>query len=160
MSYLHADDRHKLREQLMRHEGARRDRQGLHVPYRCPAGALTIGYGHNLDADPTPGLSAISRLTEEQARELLERDIRQCEAQVVRAMPFAGQIAPARYAVLVNMCFNLGIRTLLGFRNTLGAVEDGDYLAAAGHMRRSRWARQTGNRARELARQMETGDWA
>ena len=35
--------------QLKRHEGEHRE-GGRHVAYRCPAGALTIGWGHNLDA--------------------------------------------------------------------------------------------------------------
>ena len=60
--------------QLMRHEGAKRAPDGTHVAYRCPAGALTIGYGHNLDALPLPGLDELSCISEAQAREILRED--------------------------------------------------------------------------------------
>ena len=40
---------------------------------RCPAGALTIGYGHNLDANPIEGLDALSVISEARAREIADR---------------------------------------------------------------------------------------
>ena len=43
----------ELLESLKRQEGFRSS------PYRCPAGRVTIGYGHNLEADPSP-LRALS----------------------------------------------------------------------------------------------------
>ena len=58
---------------LMRHEGAKRAPDGSHVAYRCPAGALTIGYGHNLDANPIEGLDALSVISEARAREIADR---------------------------------------------------------------------------------------
>jgi lysozyme len=159
MSHLSSDDLRKLAAQLMRHEGERRDRQGMHIAYRCPTGALTIGYGHNLDAEPVAGLGAHSRLGEDEALALLERDISQREEALGAALPFVKELAPARYAVLLNMCFNLGLVRLLSFRNTLADVRYGEYSSAARRMLQSRWARQVGRRAEELARQMDTGDW-
>lgn len=38
----------KLLNDLKRQEGFRA------TPYRCPTGHVTIGYGHNLEADPSP----------------------------------------------------------------------------------------------------------
>lgn len=160
MSFLSPEDLAKLAAQLKRHEGTRRDREGRHIAYRCPAGALTIGYGHNLDANPVPGIGINARLLEDQACRLLLADVQGCEMQLAAALPFARELAPARYAVLVNMVFNLGVRGLLGFRNTLADVRAGEYAGAAQRMLASKWARQVGSRARELARQMETGQWA
>ena len=159
MSKLPEEHLQKLTEQLIRHEGTRRDAEGRHIPYRCSAGALTIGYGHNLDANPIPGMGASSRLTEEEARRLLAADMRKKEEQVRNSLPFAETLVPARYAVLVNMCFNLGITRLLTFNNTLADVAIGEYTAASRRMLRSRWAAQVGRRAVELARQMDSGVW-
>lgn len=152
-------DLEKLVAQLMRHEGAMRDKKGRHKAYRCSAGALTIGYGHNLDAHPIPGLGAVSFLNESEARSLLLADLARHERRLREALPFARALEPVRYAVLVNMAFNLGLRGVLAFKNTLADVERGDYTAAARRMLRSAWARQTGGRARELARQMAEGAW-
>ncbi len=151
--------RDKLLDQLKRHEGTKRDASGLHIAYRCTAEKLTIGYGHNLDANPVPGVGDDSKLTEDQATRLLDADVSACERDVLKSLPWAVSLSYARYAVLVNMCFNLGINGLLGFNNTLRMVKAGNYAGAARGMLASRWAGQVGNRAQELARQMETGAW-
>lgn len=159
MSNLPKEHLEKLTGQLIRHEGTRRDSKGWHIPYRCKAGALTIGYGHNLDANPIGGMSAASRLHEDEAKLLLSEDIRKQERLLLRALPFVRDMEPVRYAVMVNMCFNLGIGKLLTFRNTLSDIENGQFTSAARRMLHSRWASQVGARAVELSRQMETGAW-
>lgn len=166
MSFLSWRDLEKLTAQLKRHEGTKRDARGLHIAYRCTARALTIGYGHNLDANPVPGISATSRLNEDQAERLLIADIQACETLLAAALPWARELDPERYAVLINMTFNLGIRGLLSFRNTLRYIEFGDYHKAAANMMASKWAFQVGDgpggrfdRAEELSRQMESGQW-
>jgi lysozyme len=55
------------------------------------------------------------------------------------------------------MCFNLGINTLLTFKNTLTAVSLGNYEQAAIGMRNSTWFKQVGNRAVRLANAIQTG---
>lgn len=60
------------------------------------------------------------------------------------------------------MAFNLGVgvpggkKGLLGFKNTLGMIERGEYAAADG-MLRSLWAKQVKGRAIRLANTMRTG---
>lgn len=159
MDHLSSRDTDKLVVQLKRHEGARRDANGLHIPYRCPAGALTIGYGHNLDANPVPGIGQQSRLSEDQAERLLTADLNRYAEELASVLPWASSLEPARYGVLLNMAFNLGISGLLGFRNTLGMVERGDYEDAAAGMLHSKWARQVKRRATELSEQMRAGKW-
>ena len=149
----------RLLEQLLRDEGAVRDGDGRHVAYRCPAGKLTIGYGHNLEANPVPGLGEGSTLLEHEARDLLERDAATVKGQVTRALPWSISLDFPRFAVLVNMAFNLGIAGLCSFTNTLEDVRQGDYAGAARRMRASKWAFQVRDRARRLVRQMETGLW-
>lgn len=149
----------RLIEQLKRDEGSVKNASGLHVPYRCTAGKLTIGYGHNLDANPISGLSERSAISEAEATRILEGDVRKVKALVTRAFPWAASLDAPRFAVLTNMAFNMGIRGLYSFTNTLSAVQNGEYEDAARRMIASKWATQVGNRARRLAKQMETGKW-
>lgn len=132
----------RLRRALVRHEGLKLK------TYRCTAGKLSIGVGRNLD---DVGIS------ETEAMVLLENDINGVVRDLDRAIPWWAGLDDARREVLANMAFNLGLPTLLTFRNTLAAIKDGRYKEAAALMLQSRWATQVGHRARELAAQMETG---
>ena len=131
-----------LKEQLMRHEGFRQ------FPYECPSGRLTIGYGHNLEAN---GIS------KEIAILIFADDIQKAEADVLAFLPWAEKLDTPRYNVLINMCFQMGIAGLLKFINTLQLIKDGKYKEASEAMLKSLWAKQTPNRARELAEIMEFG---
>jgi lysozyme len=118
-------------------------------PYRCTAGKLTIGIGRNLDD---------VGITEEEARYLARNDIASVERNLDRELPWWRSLDGTRQRVLANMCFNLGVRGLLGFRNTLAFVQAGKYLEAAQGMLASKWARQVGARAERLAIMMRDGD--
>lgn len=167
MNLLPPEHMEKLVAQLKRHEGAKRNKEGLHIAYRCPAGALTIGYGHNLDANPVPGLGVGSTITEQRACEILTADIATMETKLNRPdIQWIKRLDHVRHAVLINMAFNLGIAGLLGFSNTLTDIRAGRYASAANRMMQSKWARQVGDgpggrfdRAEELAAQMRTGQW-
>ena len=122
-----------IKEQLVRHEGLRMK------PYRCTAGKLTIGIGRNLDD------RGISR---EEAYAMLERDIQDCEQWLIDEIPeIYNNLDEVRQSVLLNMCFNLGIKGLLGFKNTLSFFAAGDWERAANGMLASKWAKQVGMRA-------------
>lgn len=67
-----------------------------------------------------------------------------------------------RAEVLLNMAFNMGVPNLMGFKNTLAMLDAairgaGTFAAVGRGMLNSKWARQVKTRARELAKQMETG---
>lgn len=151
-----------LHDELMRDEGLR-----LRV-YRCTAGKLTVGVGRNLDdvgisAAETARLgctkaTAIAKgVTRAQALGLLDADIERAERDLDRELPWWRGLDEVRRRVLVNMTFNLGIRGLLGFRNTLAKVKAGSYAAAADGMMASKWAGQVGARAERLTAMMRTG---
>ena len=129
---------------LLLHEGFRR------FPYRDSLGIVTIGIGRNL---VTQGVS------KSEAIYLLEQDILRARGQFQSAFREFAQIDEVRQAVLIDMAVNLGVRGLLGFRNTLRMVRAGQYTEAAGEMLKSRWATQVGARARRLAHMMESGEW-
>ena len=133
----------RIKEQLVRHEGLRLK------PYRCTAGKLTIGIGRNLDD---------CGITESEAYIMLINDIMNCEKQLQARIPdIYNQLDEVRKSVLVNMCFNLGINGLLGFKNTLAFIKVGDWERAANNMLVSRWAKQVGRRAIELSELMRKG---
>ena len=147
-------DTDKLTAQIKESEGYRL------TAYRCTAGALTIGYGHNCDASPVAGVYDVGDfIMPAQAEKLLESDLATSVWAVRQNFPWVTGLEPARQAVLYDMAFNMGIRGLSTFVNTLRMVREGDYAGAARNMLLSKWARQVGKRAVRLSRQMTTGEW-
>ena len=135
---------HKITEQLKRHEGLRLK------PYHCTANKLTIGYGRNLEDNG---------INQAEAEEMLRTDIMRVNLRLTSQFPKYHALDSARQGVLVNMCFNLGLSGVMKFQNMRRALLAGDFDRAADEMLDSRWARQVGNRAIELATQMRTGVW-
>lgn len=128
-------------EFLVDHEGLRKDPERPQldsVAYKCTGGALTIGYGHNLDA---------RGLSESAARFILNEDIFDTERELYLRLPVFSRLNIARQAVLIDMSFNLGYQGLIWFKNMLVALRAEDYELAASEMLDSRWARQVGHRA-------------
>lgn len=119
------------------------------IPYKCPTGHLTIGYGHNLEQ----GISAAA------AEFILQEDLNKAARSVKDAFPWWWKLDDARQFVLVDMAFNMGIAGLNGFKKMLAAMEQGDYQTAAKEMLASKWAVQVGRRAVELSKIMQTGEW-
>lgn len=125
-----------LRQRILRHEGLR-----LRA-YKDTVGKLTIGVGRNIQ---DKGIS------EEEALYLLDNDIAEVKEQVGKALPWTLGLNEPRQEVLFEMCFQLGLAGLLGFKNTLAAIRDGNYAKAASGMLQSAWHTQTPGRCEELA---------
>lgn len=68
-------------------------------PYLCPAGVLTIGYGH------TKGVKRGTTITYEQAEQYLKEDIAPCE-RVLNAMGI--NFRQNQFDALISWLFNLG----------------------------------------------------
>jgi lysozyme len=130
-----------LTEMLIRHEGLRLK------PYRCTAGKLTIGVGRNLE---DVGIS------EDEAIHLLNNDIDKC-IEYTNQFDWFNDLCVIRQDVVINMIFNLGISRFLGFKKLIKALSVGNYELASYEMLDSRWARQVGSRATELAKIMKEG---
>ena len=140
-----------LFEQLKRDEGLKLK------PYRDTVGKLTIGYGRNLDDEG---------LTEAEANYLLQSDVARVEAAIAQFLPRTlldahdgTPEAQARYAVCVNMAFNLGVSGFAKFRDMIGWMAEGNWSQTAVAMLNSQWAKQVGARAKRLAQQMDSGNW-
>jgi lysozyme len=134
----------QLKRQLIGHEGLKLK------PYKCTSNKLTIGVGRNLEA---------KGISEDEALFMLDNDIVYFEEQLRRRLPSFRDFTPCRQAVLVNMAFNLGVNGLLNFKNMLKALENEDFAEASAQLLNSRYAVQVGNRANELAEQLQSGEW-
>lgn len=140
--------------QLKRHEGLKLE------AYRCPAGALTVGYGHNCDVWPVLGVNRVGdTISRSMAEELLLEDVTGIAEDLDFLWPWWREMEEPRQAVLLNMAFNLGSPKLKTFKRMIGALKVGDYPRAGTEMLDSNWAKQVKGRATELARQMVLGDW-
>ncbi|WP_276756553.1 glycoside hydrolase family protein [Pseudoalteromonas marina] len=134
----------KLAEQLKKHEGLRLK------PYTDTVGKLTLGIGRNLED---------KGITEQEALFMLNNDVDYFYGQLNKKLTWFKSLDDARQNVLVNMAFNLGVAGLLSFVNTLSAISYSHYSQASREMLNSKWAKQVGYRAEELAEQMRTGEY-
>jgi lysozyme len=135
-----------LINQLKRDEGFRS------FAYQDSLGFWTIGYGKLIDERKGGGI------TIEEATYLLENEIVRKISQLDFYIPWWRDLDHVRQHVLINMCFNLGIHGLLGFKNTLARIKAGLYKEAAQNMLLSKWASQVPNRAFRLSEMMKTGE--
>lgn len=125
--------------------------EGLRLkPYLCPAGKLTIGYGHNIEDNG---------ITEEIAVKLLDTDLMAAEREVRAKFSGYAKLNEARQFVLTDMCFNIGISRLLTFKKMFAALAKGEYHTAAREMQDSKWYRQVGNRGKILCEIMKSGEY-
>lgn len=150
------------------------------TPYQCPAGKWTVGYGYNYEdrgfhgpyltelgypyptyrpttAELTDALK--KSFTKDMAERLLADDVKMVLSQCEDNFPWFEELDEVRAATIADMCFQMGITTLLTFKNTLKAVGQGYYTVAADNMEKSKWFKQSGRRARVNVAQMKTGKW-
>lgn len=139
---------HNLVEILKRNEGLRL------TPYRCTAGKLTIGYGHT-----GPNVVEGLQWTKEHAEHVLLNDARNAAADLDWHFKWWRRLSDTRQEALADMCFNLGVQRLSGFRKMLIALRAGQWQEAAKECLDSRYAKQVGNRAKRNASVFEHGRW-
>lgn len=108
---------------------------------------MTIGWGRNIQDN---GIS------QAEADLLFENDFQRCLNDLNRYKWYTDQPAHVQDA-LMDMCFNLGIGRLLGFKRMIAALEDKDYTKAAIEALDSKWATQVKTRAQDVAVMMREG---
>lgn len=154
-------------------------------PYLCPAGKCTIGYGTNLEAHrkfipytdirngSLEGRALKNALInrgmrwgkEEATNAMLEELTGTHEALLKRCSAYRTLLdkgEAVRANALLDMGYNMGVGSLLTFKNTLPKIESGNYAAGAEGMRNSKWYKQVGRRSKAVCYMMETGkypDW-
>lgn len=133
----------------------RRDEGVKYSPYLDTVGIETVGVGHNLKSNPLN--DEAYPLSDDRVNEILTGDLERVFDGLDKNIPWWRNQTYARQRVLANMAFNLGITGLMGFKNTLLYVQNGEYQKAADGMLSSKWAKQVGARAKRLADMMVEG---
>ena len=113
--------------------------------YQDTLGLWTIGYGFLVD-DRRPGEGLPAEIAEAWLAHIVERNQRGLRT----ALTYYDDLPEPVQRALSNMCYQMGLGGLLGFRNTLRLIHAGKYAEAADEALNSRWARQTPNRAKRV----------
>lgn len=144
-----------IKEQIAFEEGIRLKK------YRCTAGHLTIGIGHNIDAMPTfKGEKIPDIITKEFALELFEHDLAVTEKELKRKFPRITEFDSARRDAFLNMAFQMGVDGFMEFERMRAAALARDWETAARQALKSKWARiDSPNRAKRVAEQIRTGKY-
>jgi lysozyme len=123
--------------------------------YTDPAGFQTIGYGHNLEANPLTsefkariGIDPATpdeqiTLSPEQAQELYSDDIKEVIPEVVKLVPDFKILRRGAQKTIIDLGFNVGTESLAGFKKMLKALKGNppDYDKAADELLDSHYGR-------------------
>ena len=110
--------------------------------YQCTEGHDTIGIGFKVDD---------LKLSENVCNLILEETLNELIPRIERKLSWFRYAQDEVQLVIVNMCYQMGLSGVLKFKRALAAMEIKNWDLAATEMLDSLWARQTKNRANELA---------
>lgn len=144
----------KLSEEIQKNEG------GLYLTKYFCDGIPHIGYGHNIQANPLDGyiefyLASHGEITQDMADYLFDRDLTKAIEAAHAVIPVGTWfgLSPNRREVIIEMIFNMGLKSFLGFSKMLQAIIEGDCYKVASEMEDSDWFRNplTTKRAKTMA---------
>lgn len=122
-----------------------------------PAGAnldagkpWTVGYGF------TEGVTPSHIMERNVADRRLEIELIKHLSVLDRLVPQWRKLPDVVITVLANLAFNMGYARLSKFAPTLNEVSKGNYKVAANRLKKTLWYKQTGSRAVELVKRLET----
>lgn len=110
-------------------------------------GKLTGGWGHNFSDN---GVSI------KVGDFIFDEDFNYFVNILPTIFPWYNTLSDNRKVVILNMCFNLGLKRFQTFEKTIHYISVGDYEMAAREMLDSKWSQQVGDRASRLAKIMRT----
>ena len=148
------DDVETLEELLIAHEGVRLmpydDATGKQIKKGQPLkGKVTIGIGRNLT---DRGIS------QDEMAYLLASDIKIARDDA-ETFDYFEKLNDPRQAVIISMCFNLGLPRWRRFKRTHKAIRQEDFETASVELLASRWSVQVGERSLHLAEMLRSGKW-
>jgi lysozyme len=122
--------------------------------YRCPAGICTIGYGHT-SAAGKPLVNDGMTITQEQAEEILKRDLERYETAV--ALLVKPDLTQNQFDVLVDFAYNAGVGNLKS-STMLKKINSGDLDAVPDEL--MKWTKGGGKVLPGLVRRRQAeGAW-
>ncbi len=113
--------------------------------YQDSAGTWTIGFGRMIDQRLGGGI------TEDEAHMLLVNDIERTDRELRTAFKWFRRLDDRRRAAIVDMAFNLGLSRFGRFTRMIAHLGHGEFDEAARDALDSKWARQVGKRAHDIA---------
>ena len=137
----------KLLESVKKHEGFR------DTVYRDTLNKRTVGYGHLCVEDHWEDGKKYDK---EYLEDILEKDLQSAIDQA-HDMCQGMEISDDAKSIICEMIFQLGGNGVSKFKNMWKALKEDppNYFEAHVQMLDSRWAKQTPNRAHEMAEQMQ-----
>ena len=138
----------RLLESVKKHEGYR------NKVYRDTLGKRTVGVGHLCVED---FWEDDKEYEESFLMEILQKDLQEAIRGAKELMEEHGcaDIDERAEEILIEMVFQLGRTGVSKFRNMWKALSEHNYVGASFEMLDSRWAKQTPNRAKNMADQMK-----
>ena len=98
-------------------------------------------------------------LTDVEVMDLLSNDVDRCQEELERTFNWFSSLDQVRQEFLIQMCFNLGLTRLRGFKKALRHMATGAWEESADEFLDSRWSTQVGQRAVELTDLLRTGKY-
>ena len=132
----------EIKSAIIHHEGK------INKIYKDHLGNATFGVGHLVL--PTDDLKEGVEYNDATIMEYFERDFDQA-LHDARSFIKEEDIDPIAFGCVINMAFQLGLPRLFKFKEFKEALVNRDYVSASDEMLDSRWAKQTPNRANQLA---------
>ncbi len=145
-----------LKELLINHEGKKLK------PYRCTAGKLSIGIGHNIDANGLPSdiqayLDEYGEITDEMVDILFDIDSQNAMNDCRKLYPSFDSFSDNRQMALIDFLFNVGYVTARTFKNTNKAINEERWEDAGNNFINSLWYKQVGNRGKDIVSLIKEG---
>ena len=128
-------------ESIKKHEGF------SSTVYQCTEGYDTIGYGFAIKD---------LILDEDVSDLILMKKLHTLLQRIIIAFPWFKDADNIIKKVVINMCYQLGLRGFSKFKQTIYYLETEQYEEASIEMLDSLWAKQTPNRAKELSEQISS----
>lgn len=137
----------KIADAIEKQEGRKRSL------YKDSEGYWSIGVGFLVDPAAGGGLH------DNEIDFIRDNRIKLATKALITRLPWTIKLNEARFFVLLSMAYQMGMDGLLAFKKALEAAENEHWATARVEMLDSKWAKQTPDRARVMAYQMETGEW-
>lgn len=137
----------EIKQEIVKHEGK------INKVYLDHLGNATFGVGHLVL--PIDDLQEGVEYDDTKIMEFFERDFKQATNDAETFIK-SENIDPRAFGCVINMAFQLGLPRLLKFKNFQYHLHKCDYESASSEMLDSLWAKQTPNRANELAETMRS----
>ena len=139
-------DIEQLREELAIDEGIK------HEVYLCSLGHKTMGIGRLITKDMDEwDLEVGDPVTPERVAECFAEDVKNCISDCRNIFKDFDAMPEIAQRCFANMCFQLGAPTFKKFRKAIRFAEEGDWQSCGEEVLRSRWAKQTPNRAKRIS---------